>query len=448
MEPSCCVMKAYTATSMPSGLYNSRDPTLKSLEEVQDMIERLQQTQLLQAQRITDLERQLESHREGIAEFPFFSRLPPELRCQIWEMALPVQIFRPFRFLQPSFLEWTSVPPPVISRVCREARYVAQQNGALYCHDFLAPLSWAWFNGHTDILDLCPYNIVGNSFTSLQTKLLEETRTVLLDVNSVNSLSIKVLFGEESRLPNVHTIHLMAGNTFQAERQSWHPHAVARLFGSQSFAHVDIEDDDEVERLEQLLIEMTSASDGSFTDKWQMDAITKLRAQVRPPATVMEPWRKAKQHIMQGWMSYNVGASSLEVSRSCVEEDGMIKEDEVRKSYPQMPIIKLVQAFELAPAPKLAKWYKDHGRQIIEDYQYHTYNAISDMSSLLNDLLLEHHRRRSLCFSHLFSHLPNAIDNHLTQSRGYSPSPCVLLLTFNEPDSSCFESVYQRLSSG
>jgi hypothetical protein len=81
----------------------------------------------------------------------------------------------------------------------------------------------------------------------------------------------------------------------------------------------------------------------------------------------MEPWKKAKQHIMQGWMSYNVGASSLDVSRSYVEEDGMIKEDKVRKSYPQMPVIKLVQTFELAPAPKLAKWYKDHGRQIIED---------------------------------------------------------------------------------
>ncbi|KAL6797731.1 hypothetical protein GGI42DRAFT_329701 [Trichoderma sp. SZMC 28013] len=366
MDASCCVTEACTAASIQPRVYNSQISTLKSLEEIQHVIEKLQRVQLLQEHRITELERQLKSHNGSVAEFPYFSRLPPELRCLVWELALPVQIFRPFRYLQPSFLEWSSVIPPTISRVCREARYVTHSQGALYCHEFLAPMSWAWFNGHKDILDLSPYRIAKDGFIPLEAKLLKETRTVLLDVDHVDSRLITGLFGEGSRLPNVRTIYLMAGNIFLAERQSWHPHAVARLFGDKSFSHVDIEDDEEVERLEQLLREMASACDGSFTDKWHRDTITRLQTQVRPEATVMGPWKKAKQLVMQGWMSYNVDASSLDIE-SYIKEDGMMKEDEVRKSYPQMPAVKLVQTFELSPVTKLAKWYKDYGRQYIED---------------------------------------------------------------------------------
>lgn len=367
MDPSCRLRGAWVAESTQPSLYNSRDSALRNLEEIQDMIERVQRIQFLQEQRITDLERQLESHRESTAEFPFFSRLPPELRCRIWELALPVQIFRPFRFLQPSFLEWKSLVPPAISRVSREARYVAYQSGALYCHEFLAPVSWTWFSGHRDILDLSPYRMSENGSIPLQTRLLEETSAIMLDVDLVDSQLIAGLFGEGSHLRNVRTIFLMAGNTFQVEKQSWHPHAVARLFGGQSFAHVDIEDDQELKRLEQMLLEMTSGVDGSFMSKWHKDAITRLQAQVRPPATTMEPWRKAKQLIMEGWILYNAGASSMHMPKSCFKGNGMIKEDEVKRLYPQMPAINLVQTFELAPVSQLAKWYKKHGRRAIED---------------------------------------------------------------------------------
>ncbi|KAL7930401.1 hypothetical protein V8C35DRAFT_313158 [Trichoderma chlorosporum] len=363
-HPSCCVAEDYAAASTQPSLSLSRNPALKSLEDIQCIVEKLQRTQLLQEQSIKELERRLESRCGRIAEFPSFSRLPPELRLHIWGLALPVQIFRPFRYLQPSFLEWTSVAPPVISRVCREARYVAHKNGALYYHEFLAPYSWTWFNGRNDILDLSPYHIVEDGYISVQRSLLRETRNLLLNVNYVDDRVIHGLFGKDGCLPNVRTIYLMAGNAFQAEKQSWHPHAVARLFGDQSFAHVDIEDDAEVERLEQLLIEMASASDGSFIDKFHRYSIAWLRAQIRPSATVIEPWKKVKQLLMQGWMSYNVGTPPSDVYRSCVEGGGMIKEDEVRKLYPQMPVIKLVQTFELVPMQKMSTWCR---RQSMED---------------------------------------------------------------------------------
>ncbi|KAL6856686.1 hypothetical protein J3F83DRAFT_394487 [Trichoderma novae-zelandiae] len=367
MDTSYCLLEAAPSTS--STRYDSQTSTARNLEDIHDILKRAQRVQFLQEQRIKELEGQLlASRRESAAEFPLFSRLPPELRCRIWKLALPVQIFRPFRFLQPSYLEWKSLAPPTISGVCREARYVACHNGALYCHEFLAPLSWTWFDGHTDILDLSPFRMKkDSSFIPLQKKLLQETRAIMLDVDAVDSLLLAGLFGEDSQLPNVRIIHLMAGNTFQVDKQSWHPHAVARLFGGQSFVHVDIEDEQEVARLDQLLLAAISGADGSFMSKWETDAITKLRAQVRPPTDKMEPWRKAKQLVMGGWISHNSEASPRDIPKSCIGENGVMKKDEVRKLHHRMPVIKLVQTFELAPAPRLAKWYKDCGRQMMED---------------------------------------------------------------------------------
>ncbi|KAL7815869.1 hypothetical protein V8C44DRAFT_348166 [Trichoderma aethiopicum] len=367
MSTSYCLLEAAPSTS--SRCIGSQTPPARNLKDVEDVLERAQRVQFIQEQRIEELERQLlASRRENAAVFPFFSRLPPELRCQIWKLALPAQIFRPFRFLQPSFLEWKSLAPPIIAGVCREARDVAYRHGALYCHEFLAPLCWTWFNGHTDMLDLSPFKMKKESqFIPLQKKLLQETRATMLDAETVDDLLLTGLFGEDSQLPNVCIIHLMAGNTFQVDKQSWHPHAVARLFGGQSFVHVDIEDEQEVARLDRLLLAAMSGADGSFMSKWEKEAITRLQAQVRPSADKMKPWKKAKQLVMQGWISHNGEAFPKDIPSSCIGDDGMMKEDEVRKLYPHMPVVKLVQAFELAPVPQLAKWYKQCGRQMMED---------------------------------------------------------------------------------
>ncbi|KAK1255797.1 hypothetical protein MKX07_008056 [Trichoderma sp. CBMAI-0711] len=368
MSTSYCLLEAAPSTS--SRYIDSQPSSARSPKDIQDVLERAQRVHFLQEQRIKDLERQvLASRRESAAKFPVFSRLPPELRCRIWKLALPVQIFRPFRFLQPSFLEWKSLAPPTIAGVCREARYVAYQHGGLYCHEFLAPLSWTWFNGDTDELDLSPFKMTrDSSFIPLQKKLLQETKTILLDVETVDSLLVAGLFGEDSQLPNVRIIHLMAGNTFQVDKQSWHPHAVARLFGSQSFAHVDIEDEQEVARLDQLLLAAMTGADGSFMSKWEKDAIKRLQARIRPSSDKMESWKKTKQLIMRGWISHNShGFPENSMSRSCTGDNGMIMEDEVRKLYPRMPVVKLVQTFEPTPVPQLAKWYRECGRQMVED---------------------------------------------------------------------------------
>ncbi|KAH6607173.1 hypothetical protein Trco_003486 [Trichoderma cornu-damae] len=365
-DPSSRSARGATPTQPGPGHGSPRRESASSgsFREIQDMMERVQRIQLLQERRIAELERQLESHGSGGAEFHLFSRLPPELRCRIWELAIPSQIFRPFRFLQPSFLEWKSLAPPAVSRVCREARHVAHRHGALYRHEFLAPVAWTWFDGRRDTLDLSPYYLAGDGFIPLQARLLREARAVMLDVGLVDGPAVAGLFGKGSRLANVDTIHLMAGSTFQVERQSWHPHAVARLFGDRSFALVDIEDGRELERLERIL-DMAAEAGGSLMGKWHRDAIARLRAQVRPPAAGMEAWEEARRLVVRGWMSHRGGA--LPQPGDCFGEDGSMDEGEVRKSYPRMPTVRLVQAFELAPVPQLARWYREEGRRMAED---------------------------------------------------------------------------------
>lgn len=325
----------------------------ENLQEIQNMLERIQRIQILQEHRIVELGRQLESYRQRQAKFAQFSRLPPELRRRIWELAIPSQVFRPFRYLEPSYLEWKSLPPPTISRVCREARHVAYQHGGVYRHEFLTPIFWTWFSGRRDILDLSPYCMSENGFIPLRTSLLRETRAIILDVGLVNGPLITGLNSKSSHLGNVDTIHLAVGNPFQVEKRSWHPHAVARLFGDQSIALIDIGNDQELERLEQIL-QMSGTDEVNFMRSWwHRDIITKLQGQIRPPVDMMKPWRDAKQLLLEGWISHHL---ETPLAESFFNEKREMKEDEVRKAYPQMPTVKLVQTFELTPVSRFAKW--------------------------------------------------------------------------------------------
>lgn len=328
--------------------YNQKS-ILESLKEMQETVKRFQNIQFLQEQRIIQLGRQLESYRARQAEFAPFKRLPPELRRYIWKLAIPPQIFRPFRYLEPSHLELKSLPPPTISRVCREARVVACQQGMLYHHWFLAPVFWTWFSGRRDILDLSSYCISENGFIPLQAGLLRVARTIILDVGLVNELSIAGLNGKSSHLQSVNTIYLSVGNPFQVENRSWQPQAVARLFRDQSFALIDVEDDQELEHLEQIL-EMSDSYDIHAMGWWHKEAVTRLQGRIRPPAEKMKAWRDAKLLLLKGWMSHRY--PMLPLAESFFDQ---MSHQEARKLYHQLPTVKLVQTFELIPVSRFAK---------------------------------------------------------------------------------------------
>jgi hypothetical protein len=266
-------------------------------------------------------------------------------------LAIPPQIFRPFRYLELSHSKWKSLPPPIVSRVCREARDVAYQQGTLYRHEVLGPVFWTWFSGQIDVLDLSSYCISESGFIPLQMSLLRAARAIILDVGLVNELSITGLYSKSSHLRNVDTIYLSVGNPFQVEKRSWQPHAVARLFGDQSFTIVDVENDKELERLEQIL--QTSGSDDTDAMSWwHRDAVTRLQDQIRPPAEKIKAWRDAKQLLFKGWMSHQ--CRTLPLAEGLLDKNKQIKEEDVRKLYPQLPVVKLVQIFELTPVSRFA----------------------------------------------------------------------------------------------
>ncbi|KAL7894498.1 hypothetical protein HDV63DRAFT_216295 [Trichoderma sp. SZMC 28014] len=333
---------------MDPSSYNQMS-VLEIIKEMQETVKRFQNIQIVQEQRIIQLGRQLEAHKVWQAEFAPFKRLPPELRRYIWKLAIPRQVFRPFRYLEPSHLECKSLSPPTISRVCREARAVACQQGMLYRHWFLAPVFWTWFSGRSDILDLSSYCLSENGFIPLQSGLLRVARAIILDVGLVNELSITGLNSKSSHLESVDTIYLSVGNPFQVENRSWQPQAVARLFRDQSFALIDVEDDQELDHLDQIL-DMSDGCDIHAMGCWHKEAVTRLQGRIRPPAETMKAWRDAKVLLLKGCMSHRY--PMLPLAESFLDQ---MSHQEARKRYPQLPTVKLVQTFELTPVSRFAK---------------------------------------------------------------------------------------------
>lgn len=313
---------------------------------MQGTMERILKIQMLQEQRIIELGRQLESYREKQARFSLFSRLPPELRYHIWNLAMPLQILRPFRHRQPFTPKWKSLTPPTISRVCREARHVAYRQGTLHRHGYLTPVSWTWFSGKSDIIDLSAYRFAEDSFIPLNTSLLQAARAIVLDLHVVNDLSIPALNSPSSHLGNVDTIYLSVETPFQVERRLFNPHAVARLFRDQSFALIDIEDDQELEHVEQILQD-SGHDENNVMGGWHMDTFTRLQEQIRPLAEKMKTLRDAKQLLLEGWMSHHY--RTLPLAEGFLGENREMNEEGARKRYPQSLTVKLVQTLELMP---------------------------------------------------------------------------------------------------
>jgi len=84
--------------------------------------------------------------------FHLFSRLPAELRLEIWRLCLPHRVWESDfptdqgHYYKPNAdgtyhcsLRWTAKLnglPPVITRVCQESRYVAQESGGIVTYEF------------------------------------------------------------------------------------------------------------------------------------------------------------------------------------------------------------------------------------------------------------------------------------------------------------------------
>lgn len=72
-----------------------------------------------------------------MVRFTLFSKLPPEIRDEIWQLCLPRRVLElDHTYLATCWHEyatWQNGRPPALTRVCREARRVAQLHGKFNC---------------------------------------------------------------------------------------------------------------------------------------------------------------------------------------------------------------------------------------------------------------------------------------------------------------------------
>ncbi|KAI0148826.1 hypothetical protein GGR57DRAFT_230423 [Xylariaceae sp. FL1272] len=89
--------------------------------------------------------------------FTKFGSLPPELRIEIWRLCLPHRIIemhdiRSRRTASACWPPRAVRTPPLISRVCRESRTIALQNGSL--QPMMGSGAPVWYDRKTDIINI------------------------------------------------------------------------------------------------------------------------------------------------------------------------------------------------------------------------------------------------------------------------------------------------------
>lgn len=204
--------------------------------------------------------------------FPQFTRLPPELRLKIWDLAIPTRKLRHHagdvaeeRFDGTRKYSTTGLKPPAISRVCHESRSVALRRGRMFQlhrwhgqHDS-NNYYWTWFDGSHDILELedpeCP--ILGQEDQCVE--LLRSAEVILMNMQDLGPW-IKKLFRDQKVCETLRAILIQRIQSESVVITDWHPHAVARLFRKDTVAFIDVDDPAQVQDTLRLLSSCPQAS--------------------------------------------------------------------------------------------------------------------------------------------------------------------------------------------
>lgn len=220
--------------------------------------------------RLTILEERLlssDTQTNERAGFPQFRRLPAEIRLAIWELAIPRRLFTPWQDHRydgsphgvPRFCRSAEgLPPPSISRVCRESRSVARKRGKMFLlyqdRGMRQRFSyWTWFDGAHDVVQLREHSIPKPfGFEDGLKELLRHAESILVQACFVQRSWVDWLFKSEMRSA-LRTINIQRTAPETAHRLRWHPEAIVKLMGSESFFMLDLEDPGEVHRVLEVL---------------------------------------------------------------------------------------------------------------------------------------------------------------------------------------------------
>jgi hypothetical protein len=190
---------------------------------------------------------------EHARTFPQFRHLPTEIRCLIWEMAIPRRKFWLGSLTAPS--PGLALPPPPVSQVCHESRSIALRRGRLFCLYYTYGFShgvnnlwgdlpdihysrggrlyWTWFDGARDVIELGKDVVLPPGGM----EILRQAETILMTLNDVTSSfdGLKAIFSDKQVRQNLRTFNVQWCKQF-VDEDIWHRHVVANIFGGDSLA--------------------------------------------------------------------------------------------------------------------------------------------------------------------------------------------------------------------
>lgn len=172
---------------------------------------------LLQRQ-VNDLKRQ--HTREPVYKFPSFSKLPAEIRCFIWDYAIPR------RFVMKSDNGNILQRPPDVAHVCREARSVATRHGRMWKTLYLGTPRWTWFQADRDVVIWASRGDLGNLPSVVETIVLPGSK---FEKNAVDNFLSLI---RNDGFYHLKTIYVEMCNKFTiVGKKGWSPQVSMELFG-------------------------------------------------------------------------------------------------------------------------------------------------------------------------------------------------------------------------
>ncbi|RYP51696.1 hypothetical protein DL768_002997 [Monosporascus sp. mg162] len=228
------------AASSAQGLVHSLDnrgllkfilrDTHRLIEGVADIEQHLNRQVGVLERRIMSLHRQ--HVREPAYAFPYFSKLPPELRQRIWDLAIPRRYVRAVRL---SDRGGVLQRPPDVAQVCREARAVATRHGGMWKTSYQGYPQWTWFQADRDV-------VIWNNTGDLG-DLPSVAKTIVVPGSSMNfglRDTLRNLIRRDG-FRNLETIYIETGDKFTMVDKHWSPKVVTELFGFDKILLPDME---------------------------------------------------------------------------------------------------------------------------------------------------------------------------------------------------------------
>lgn len=167
--------------------------------------------------------------REPAYTFPKFSKLPSEIRCYIWDYAIP------HRYIMKTEEANILQQPPDVAQVCREARSVATRHGQMWKTSYLGRSQWTWFQADRDVVIWAGSGDLGDLPSAVKTIVLPGDK---FEENTTDFFRALI---QKDGFCNLKTIYVERCNKFTMVGKEWSPQVTMDLFAFDRIILPDME---------------------------------------------------------------------------------------------------------------------------------------------------------------------------------------------------------------